>query len=101
MANKIRLDNRGIGEVLDSAPVYAEVQRLASSVKGTISATAGGETIPVTLRTRVAAGGRLRSPRRAIDVTLAHPAGLRVEALRGPLARGAASAGLQMKKMGG
>lgn len=98
MAKKIRLDSRGIAEVLNSAAVYAATQELAASVAGSVNATADGETIPVTRTTRVAQGGRLRSPRRAVDIHLAHPAGLRVEAKRGPLAKAAASKGLQVRK---
>lgn len=98
MARNIRLDSRGIGEVLNSAPVYAATQALAASVAGSVDATVGGKKIAVTRTTRVAEGGRLRSPRKAVDIHLAHPAGLGVEAKRGPLARAAASKGLQVRK---
>ncbi|UJQ86801.1 hypothetical protein PQE16_gp11 [Arthrobacter phage Reedo] len=97
MASKIRLDRAGLAEVLDSAPVYAATMTLASSVASAVNATADGEPIEVKQRTRVASGGRLRSPRRAVDISLAHPAGLRVEAKRGPLARAAASRGLKVE----
>ncbi|QOP65140.1 hypothetical protein PQD82_gp12 [Arthrobacter phage Phives] len=98
MAQKIRLDSRGIAEVLNSAAVYAATQELADSVAGAVDAEVGGEKIDVTQSTRVAEGGRLRSPRKAVDIHLAHPAGLRVEAKRGPLAKAAASRGLQVRK---
>ncbi|UIW13427.1 hypothetical protein SEA_AMYEV_11 [Arthrobacter phage Amyev] len=98
MAQKIRLDSRGIAEVLNSAAVYAATQELAASVADAVDAEVGGEKIDVTRSTRVADGGRLRSPRRAVDIHLAHPAGLRVEAKRGPLAKAAASRGLQVRK---
>ncbi|URQ04999.1 hypothetical protein SEA_ITER_11 [Arthrobacter phage Iter] len=98
MAQKIRLDSRGIAEVLNSAKVYAATQELAASVAASVDAYADGKKIEVTRTTRVAQGGRLRSPRRAVDIHLAHPAGLRVEAKRGPLARAAASRGLQVRK---
>ncbi|WNN93967.1 hypothetical protein SEA_NITRO_11 [Arthrobacter phage Nitro] len=98
MARNIRLDSRGIAEVLNSAKVYAATQALASSVASAVDASADGKPIDVTQTTRVAQGGRLRSPRRAVDIHLAHPAGLRVEAKRGPLARAAASRGLQVRK---
>ncbi|WAB10787.1 hypothetical protein SEA_TUCK_12 [Arthrobacter phage Tuck] len=98
MARNIRLDSAGIAEVLNSAAVYAATQELASSVAGAVDASVDGEKIEVTQTTRVAQGGRLRSPRRAVDIHLAHPAGLRVEAKRGPLAKAAASRGLQVRK---
>lgn len=96
MASKIRLDKRGMAQMLNSAPVAAATVGLGRSVAGAVSATADGEPIEVESRTRIAAGGRL-SARTAFDVTLAHPAGLRVEAQRGPLARAAASRGLEVK----
>lgn len=97
MARNIRLDSRGIAEVLNSAAVYAATQELAASVAGAVDASAGGEKIPVTRTTRVAAGGRL-SARRAVDIHLAHPAGLRAEAKHGFLTRAAASRGLEVRK---
>lgn len=100
MAKKIRLDSKGIAEVLNSAPVYAATQELAASIAGSVNASAGGEKIPVTRSTRVASGGRL-SARRAVDIHLAHPAGLRAEAKHGFLARAAASKGLQVRKRRG
>jgi hypothetical protein len=98
MPRNIRLDSAGIAEVLNSAAVYAATQELAASVAGAVDASVGGEKIEVTRSTRVAQGGRLRSPRRAIDIHLAHPAGLRAEAKHGFLARAAASRGLQVRK---
>lgn len=96
MATKIRLDSKGIAAMLNSREVAGAVSSLASSVaSGAEGATAGGDSIPVQTRTRTASGGRL-SPRTAVDVTLAHPAGLRVEALRGTLVRAASSAGLEV-----
>lgn len=86
-----------MAEVLDSAAVYGATSALAASVASAVDATADGERIEVQTRTRVASGGRLRSPRRAVDISLAHPAGLRVEAKRGPLARAAASRGLRVE----
>lgn len=95
---KIRLDSAGIAEVLNSAAVYAATKELADSVAGAVSATAGGKPIEVTTTTRTAQGGRLRSPRKAVDIHLAHPAGLRAEAKHGFLARAAASRGLEVRK---
>lgn len=96
---KIDLDSAGIEAVLNSAPVNAALMGIASNMKsGASGATADGERIPVTVRARTASGGRLRGSRPAYDVTLAHPAGMRVEAKRGPLARAAAGNGLTVRK---
>lgn len=100
-APKIRLDSAGLAEVLNRAEVASLVESLGSSVAAAVgSPTAGGEPVDVVTRSRVASGGRLRGARPAVDITLAHPAGLRVEATRGPLARAAASVGLEVKKLG-
>lgn len=94
----IRLDSAGIAAVLQSAPVEAAVRQAAAAVAANASGeTASGEPVPVETRERTASGGRLRSPRLAVDVMLAHPAGIRVEAKRGTLARAAAAAGLEVK----
>ena len=94
---KIRLDSDGIAEMLRSAPVETAVESLGRSVASAVGTpTASGKPIDVTTRSRTASGGRI-SARPAVDVTLAHPAGLAVEAKRGPLARGAASVGLEVR----
>lgn len=96
--SKIRLDAVGIGEVLNSGKVRDAVNALAGSVAAAVgSPTANGEPIPVVTRTRTASGGRLRGTRQAVDVQLAHPAGMGVEGKRGPLVRAAASRGLRVQ----
>lgn len=98
--SKIRLDSKGIAEVLRSSQVKGEVESLGRKVQAAVGApTASGEPIPVERRSRVADGGRL-SARPAVDVSLAHPAGMAVEAKRGPLVRAAASVGLEVKRKG-
>lgn len=93
---KIELDHEGIGEILNSSKVRAEVSDLGAAVEGNaIGETADGEAVPIESWTRTASGGRL-SPRQAVEVTMAHPAGLRIEAKRGTLARAASSAGLEV-----
>lgn len=95
---KIRLDSAGLAAVLRSAPVASAVEGLGASVAGAVGTpTASGRPIEVTTRSRIADGGRL-SARPAVDITLADPAGLRVEAKRGPLARAAASQGLEVRR---
>lgn len=96
---KIKLDSAGIAAVLSSGPVAAEIQRLGSAVAAAVGTpTASGEPIPVKTRQRTASGGRLRGSRAAVDITLAHVAGMAVEAKRGPLVRAASSVGLEVKK---
>jgi hypothetical protein len=86
-----------MAEMLASRGVASEVIELGARVASNVgSPTASGKPIEVRTTTRVAAGGRL-SPRTAVDVTLAHPAGLAVEAKRAPLARAAAASGLQVR----
>lgn len=99
MANpRLRLDSAGIAAVLRSSEVAAQVNSLGDSVASNVgSPTATGEPIPVRVTHRTAAGGRL-SARPAVDITLAHPAGVAVEAKRGPLANAAAAAGLEVKR---
>lgn len=93
---KIRRDPKGIAQVLAGAEVAAVTQATASGVGAGISEDADGEPVEVLVRPRIASGGKL-SRRTAYDVTLAHPAGLRIEAKRGTLVRAASSAGLEVK----
>ena len=98
MARKLKLDSRGIAEVLRRAEVADAVESLGQSVKGNVgSPTASGKPVDVTTRSRTAAGGRL-SARPAVDITLAHPAGLAIEAKRGYLVKAASAAGLEVKR---
>lgn len=100
-ASKIRIDSAGLSEVLNSAVVYAEIEVLASAVASAVGTpTASGKSIPVVKRSRTASGGRLRGVRPAVDITLAHTAGLAVEAKRGTLIQAASSVGLEVKKQG-
>jgi hypothetical protein len=99
-APKIRLDSAGIAEVLRRPAVANLVDDMASAVSANVGTpTASGRPLPVHRRSRTASGGRL-SARPAVDVTIADPAGLAVEAKRGYLVKAAASAGLEVKKKG-
>lgn len=96
-SSKLRLDHAGIGQILNSGPVASAIASLGAAVAGAVGTpTASGDPIPVTLRLRTASGGRLTA-RPAADITLAHAAGMAVEAKRGPLARAAAAQGLEVK----
>lgn len=95
---KIDLDHAGIAEILRSAQVAGLVNELGASVASAVGTpTAAGKPVPVRTRSRTASGGRI-SARPAVDITLAHAAGMAVEGKRAPLARAAASAGLQVRK---
>lgn len=90
MAGKLRLDRGGIAEVLKSAKVRSVVDLSAETVAARVSETArNGDPIKVTTDSYT-------TDRAAAGVTLAHPAGLGIEAKRGSLARAAASAGLEV-----
>ena len=94
MAQKLRLDSAGIAEVLRSAKVAGLVEDAATSVGANVSETVrSGEPLPV----RVAG---YTSDRAAASVTLAHPAGLGMEAKRGTLSRAASAAGLEVRSRG-
>lgn len=96
---KLRLDSAGIAEVLNRAEVANLVEDLGSAVSAAVGTpTASGRQIPVKTRFRMASGGRLRGSRPAVDIILADPAGLAIEAKRGYLVRAAASAGLEVKR---
>lgn len=94
---QIRLDRKGMAAMLNSAPVSGATAGVAGSVRGNASGeTADGDPVTVEVRSRTASGGGL-SARTAYDVMLAHPAGLRIEAKRGTLARAAGAAGLEVR----
>ncbi|QNO12672.1 hypothetical protein SEA_SNEK_11 [Arthrobacter phage Snek] len=98
---KFRLDSAGIAAVLNSGPVAAAVESLGSAVSASVGTpTASGRPLPVHRRMRTASGGRLRGVRPAVDITIADPAGLAVEAKRGYLVNAAASVGLEVKGKG-
>lgn len=99
--SKVRIDSAGLAEVLASAEVTAAIEALGTAVAAAVGTpTASGKAIPVEKRSRTAQGGRLRGVRPAVDITLAHVAGMGVEAKRAPLTRAAASVGLEVKKQG-
>ncbi|UDL14617.1 hypothetical protein SEA_KEALII_11 [Arthrobacter phage KeAlii] len=98
MANKIRLDRAGMAQMLNSAKVTQEVIDLGRSVGTAVQLPAinGPQAATTVTKARIASGGRL-SARTGINVTIAHPAGMRVEAKYGPLRKAAASRGLSVK----
>lgn len=99
MARRVRLDSRGLGEVLRSAEVRAELSQLAEGIarNAESSPEATRNTVRVDVQEYTARGGRLRGERVAFAVTLAGAAGLAIEAKHGTLSRAAASQGLTVK----
>lgn len=99
MARRVRLDSDGIGAVLRSSEVSGMVrvlgERVAAAARAEDSVSRHGAEVVVAEYT--AQGGRLRSPRPAVAVTVKHPGGLGMEAKYGVLSRAAASAGLRMR----
>jgi hypothetical protein len=92
---KVRLDSPGILEMLQSEDVALAVEELAETVASSIDETArNGDPIPV--RT-----GSFTSDRAGASVTLAHPAGIGLEAKYGTLSTAARAAGLDVKLWGG
>jgi len=93
-ASKLRLDRPGIVEMLRSAGVAAAIEGAAESVARNVSESArNGDPIPVKVGTYV-------TDRAAAGVTMAHPAGLGIEAKRGSLSRAASAAGLEVNGEG-
>ena len=90
MAGKLRLDRGGIREVLVSDKVRSVVDLSAERVASGVSETARDGT-PIRVVT-----ASYRTDRAAAGVTMAHAAGLGIEAKRGTLARAAAAAGLEV-----
>lgn len=95
---KLRLDHKGMAAMIASAEVSAAVNALGDSVASAANGeTVSGDPVPIGVRSRNAEGGRL-SARTAVDVFMRHPAGLRIEAKRGTLARAAGSVGLEVTR---
>jgi hypothetical protein len=77
-------------EVLSSGKVAAAIDSVAASVASRIGAIAHDGPIEVRV-------GSYKTDRAAAGVTLAHPAGLAVEAKYGHLAEAAGAAGLEVR----
>ena len=90
MAARLRLDHAGIEEMLKSAEVAGVIDDAAAAVASGVSETArDGQAVPVEVDSYT-------TDRAAAGVTMAHPAGLGIEAKRGTLSRAAAAAGLEV-----
>jgi hypothetical protein len=90
MATKLKLDSKGIGDLLKSREVASAVMGAAKAVSSGIDEVAhDGKAVPVELRAYT-------SNRAVVAVTLLHAAGLGLEAKRGTLTRAASAAGLEV-----
>ncbi|MGW0504142.1 hypothetical protein [Micromonospora sp. NPDC003241] len=92
MANvRIRLDRKGVAELLKSAPFAAAVAAKAAAIKATVSAhqSVVRHGMPVETEAYV-------TDRAAQAVTIAHPGGLAVEAKYGALTQAASAVGLEV-----
>jgi hypothetical protein len=92
MGFDLRLDHGGMAEMLSSGPVAGAVQALAETTAGNArshpSVTRHGLPVEVTSYT---------TDRAACAVTLAHPAGMPIQARYGALTQAAGAAGLEVR----
>jgi len=93
---KIKLDRRGIGAVLAGGEVTGVIADLGEDVASRVYEDSHDGIVPVDATPYRA---RLRGdtvPRAAVAVTMAHPAGMAIEAKRGSLVAAASAAGLEV-----
>lgn len=96
----VKVDYKGVSEVAKKQPELVALieeltERVADNVRDqgiTVGAFSGGGEIDLPVETSQKVTDRTRGV-----VTLAHPAGLAVQAKHGSLTRAAAEAGLQVK----
>lgn len=95
MAIDFRLDRSGLKQLLRSQQLGSEVTQLANRVAANVRAAGqkvehGEVEIPVVV-------DEYTTDREAASVTLAHPAGLAVQAKHGLLTKAAAAVGLEVR----
>lgn len=94
MPNEVRLNHAGVAAILKSAAAHAAVDKLAEQVADNARSqgrkVASGEDLPVEVTSYT-------TDRASASVTLAHPAGIAMQAKYGVLTRAAAEAGLEVK----
>lgn len=98
MLTKLELDHAGIAELLKSSGIRSLVDGAAADIAGIVEGQGqmvnnGTEALPVVVDSYT-------TDRHAASVTLAHPAGLAVQAKHGTLTRAAAGAGLEVTEKG-
>ena len=94
MPDRVRLDHAGIAELLRSTGVMDAVEDAANAVRQNAEADPAvvRHDVPVEVRTGV-------SDRARAIVTLAHPAGIGIQAKHGSLTRATTAAGLSAGKV--
>lgn len=107
MRGKIKLDAKGLEEAATSADMHRAIDALAEQVAGnargqgvTVGDFRGNAQIALPVKTytgRTATTNDMRIDRAHAYVSLAHPAGLAVQAKHGTLTKAAAQAGLKVK----
>ncbi len=93
----VRLDHRGISHMLKASAMSAAVGDFAKSVAANVESqgltVSSGDALPVEIESYT-------TDRAAWSVTLAHAAGLGMQAKYGALTKAAASAGLEVTEEG-
>lgn len=100
MANRVKLDRRGVGELLRSAQMHRTVQAAAEAVANNVKEQnitvgdkdGGRHEYPLPVEVSMTTTDRAHAV-----VALAHPSGLAVQAKHGALTKAAGQAGLDVK----
>ncbi len=99
MAGKVRLDHGGIASILKSGEMQKLVSDAANEIAGNVQAQGiivgaleGSAEIPLPVEVSVTTTDRAHA-----SVTLAHPAGIAVQAKYGALTKAASAAGLDVQ----
>lgn len=97
MGVTVKLDHAGIAAILASSKVAAQVHGLAETIASGAEVDAHDGPVEVLVEDYRAKLKRDTTTRAASAVTLAHPAGLGLEARYGTLTRAARAAGVEVK----
>lgn len=95
MPLNIKLDHDGIGEVLKSSGVRGAIDGIAADVAANVKAADTVRRNGVASSVEVAS---YTTDRAAAAVTIAHPAGVGMQAKHGTLTQAAGAAGLEVKE---
>jgi len=95
---KIKLDHEGIGALLAGPGVMRVVEEAAYATAAGVHAVAHDGPVPVDIWVGSTSLKRDKTPRAAVAVQMAHPAGLPLEAKYGHLANAARAAGLKFTR---
>lgn len=89
-----RLDPKGLEELLKSKEIVVAVENAANAIAGNVDL---GSVTEARIDVRSSITDDMKMNRARSAVTIAHPAGLSMEAKHGTLRKAAASAGLEIK----